>query len=176
MVVPRSWTNIERQRSAAQTAAIAEPAATDLRFRFAPVFLLVGWLTILRSLEHSIKLYRIPGQENRVWGYIGYMPPRFRLTMPLSLIIVGYEVACSYNFLISPLNVHANLGTMYGLGWGVPLLIMLVQLISGYLDPNEDKELQLQRRLRSTQANHAIGVTNKLPTRSNSRSDIQDLI
>jgi hypothetical protein len=174
MVVPRSWTNIEKQRSEAQTAMFAEPTATDIRFGLAPIFLLAGWFTIFYSLEHSIKLYKSQGQQNRVCGFIEYIPPRFRLTMPLSLIIVGYESACSFCFSVSPLNLRANLGMMYGLGWGAPLLIMLVQSISGCLDPNEDKELQLQRRLRSAQVNHAIGVTNKHHASSNSYSDVQE--
>lgn len=146
MAVPRSWTNIEKQRSPEQTAISAEPTATDIRFKLAASFLLASWLTIIYSLQHSAKHYRNRAQLNQVFGFIKYTPKTFCLTLLLSLIMAAYQFACSFDFSISPLNMSTNLGIMYGLGWGMPLLIVLVQLISGYFDANEDIGLLRQRR------------------------------
>jgi len=83
------------------------------------------------------------------------------LTIPLSLAMVGYAIACSFNFDISPLNLHPNLGTMYGWGWGTVACIIMVHEVAGYIDPNEDKELIRQRRIRGEEIDQEMGITKK---------------
>jgi hypothetical protein len=163
MVVPRSWTNIEKQRSPDQTRDFAEPTATDMRWKLAALFNFLGWLTIVFSLRHSIKHYkpRNRGLLNRAIGFVRYTPNKFLLTIPLALAMVGYEAACAFDFDISPLKLHTNLGYMYGLGWTSIACILLVQEVSGYIDPNEDRELIRQRRVRGAEADAEMGITKK---------------
>jgi hypothetical protein len=163
MVVPRSWSPIEKQRSLSQTASIAKPSATDIRFKLAAFFLFCSWLTTIYSLRHSIKYYKPQnrGLFNRFFGFVKYTPRKFLLTLPLSLGMVAYAIACSIDFSISPLNLHTDLGTMYGWGWGSIACILAVYEIAGYLDPNEDKELIRQRRVRGAEIDQEMGITKK---------------
>jgi hypothetical protein len=164
MVVPRPWSAIEKQRDLDQARLIAKPNATDTRFKFAAFCLFGCWLTIVFSLYHSIKHYkpRNRGIFNRVVGFIRYTPNKFLLTIPLSLALVGYTAASAFDFDLSPLKYHdPDLGMMYGLGWGSIILIILVYEIAGYIDPNEDRELIRQRRIRGAEIDQEMGITKK---------------
>ncbi|KFX99312.1 hypothetical protein V490_01839, partial [Pseudogymnoascus sp. VKM F-3557] len=57
MAVPRNWTPISFQRSPDQTHQVAEPQATDGRFKAGAIFLFFAWVTILFSLGHSMHHY-----------------------------------------------------------------------------------------------------------------------
>ena len=83
------------------------------------------------------------------------------LTLSLSLGLVVYAIGCSFDFSISPLNLEVDLGTMYGWGWGSVTLILVVQEIAGYLDPNEDRELIRQRIIRGAEIDEQMGITKK---------------
>ena len=163
MVIPRSWTPIEKQRSNTQTALLAEPSATDIRFKLAAFFLLCSWLTTVYSLRHSIKYYRSvnSGLFNQFVGFIKYTPRKFLLNLPLSLGMVAYAIGCSFEFSISPLNLDVDLEAMYGWGWGSVTLILAVQEIAGHFDPNEDRELIRQRRIRGAEIDQEMGITKK---------------
>jgi hypothetical protein len=163
MVVPRPWGAIEVQRDPDQTAQKAEPAATDLRFKAGAFFLFGSWLTTVFSLWHSIKHYksRKRGILNRVIGLIKYLPPRFIITIPLSLVMIGYEAASAFEFAISPMKIDTNLAFMYGLGWGPIAMIIVIQEIYGYMSPNEDRELIRQRRVRGAEIDQEMGITRK---------------
>jgi hypothetical protein len=163
MVIPRPWGAIELQRDPEQTKQRAEPAATDLRFKIAAFFLFGAWLTTVVSLWHSIKHYKPQnrGIFNRVFGLVRYIAPRFFLTIPLSLVMIGYEAACAFEFSISPLKIDTNLGFMYGLGWGPIAMIIIIQEIWGYLAPNDDRELIRQRRVRGVEIDQEMGITKK---------------
>ncbi|TAQ86507.1 hypothetical protein B7494_g5162 [Chlorociboria aeruginascens] len=163
MVVPRSWSNIEKQRDPDQARLLAEPTATDIRFKLAAFLLFGGWLTTVYSLRHSIKHYRPQnrGLFNRFGGFLRYTPIKFLLTLPLSLVMIGYEAACAFDFTISPLKLGTDLGLMYGLGWGAIAAIFLVYEVAGYIDPNEDRELIRQRRIRGAEIDQEMGITKK---------------
>jgi hypothetical protein len=163
MVVPRSWTAIERQRDPEQARLHAQPVATDARFKAAAFFLFIAWLTTTISLHHSIKHYKSQtcGMLNRAFGFIKYTPIKFLLTLPLSLVMIAYEAAIAFDFTISPLNVDPNLPIVYLLGWLPVALIFVVYEIAGYMDPNEDRELIRQRRIRDTEADNEMGVARK---------------
>jgi len=177
MIVPRSWGTIEKQRSPDQTKQFAEPSATDIRFKVAAFFLFVGWLTIVFSLWHSIKHYKPQnrGLLNRGLGVVKYTPLKFLLTIPLSLMMVGYEAASAFDFSISPLKLGTNLGMMYGLGWGTIACILLVYEVAGYFDPNEDRELIRQRRVRGAEIDQEMGITKKPHWWSRLHGDNQEL-
>ncbi|KAI1498032.1 hypothetical protein F5X99DRAFT_394918 [Biscogniauxia marginata] len=163
LIVPRNWGAIELQRSPDQTIANAIPAATDGRFKAAPFFLFVCWCTCLVSLWHSIRHYepRNRGWFNRLIGFLGYMPFRFVLMLPLSLALVAYQALVAWNWDISPLNVSTNLLAMYLGGYAPSLLILIIQVISGFLRPNEDKELIRQRRVRGQAIDQELGLVKK---------------
>jgi hypothetical protein len=166
MLVPRSWAAIEYQRYPGQAEAQAAPLATDSRFKSAAFLLFAAWCVTVFSLWHSIHYYkpRNRGIANRFIGFFRYAPTRFLIMLTLSLIMIGYETAISFNFDISPMKIdetHTNLPWMYGLGWLPIILVMLVQEVSGYLLPNEDRELVRQRRVRGAEIDQELGITKR---------------
>ena len=163
MILPRSWTSIERQRDPEQARLNAQPVATDSRFKAAAFLLLCAWLTTVFSLHHSIKHYkpRNRGPINRTTSIIRYTPTKFLLTLSLSLIMIGYEIAIAFNFSVSPLNIDSHLLVIFLAGWLPIALIILVYEIAGFIDPNEDRELIRQRRIRGAEADDETGITHK---------------
>lgn len=163
MVVPRSWGRIVLQRDADQARLRAAPSATDARFKAAAFFLFASWLITVFSLHHSIKHFkpRNRGLFNRAIGLIRFAPIKFLLTLPLSLAMIGYAATIAFDFDISPLNINVQLGWMYGLGWGSITAILLIYEVAGYVDPNEDRDLIRQRRIRGAEADQEMGITKK---------------
>lgn len=168
MVIPRSWSPAEKQRDYDQQNNYARPMATDMRFKAAAFILFASWLVIVFSLWHSIKHYRSRngGAFDRILGDIRFTPVRFVLTLTLALVLVGYATASAFNFDIGIIKVQiegepSNVPWLYGLGWAPIALIMIVQEVSGYLLPNEDRELIRQRRLRGVAIDREIGIVKK---------------
>ncbi|KAL2126111.1 hypothetical protein VTI74DRAFT_1672 [Chaetomium olivicolor] len=163
MVIPRNWTNIEHQRYPQQVINDAIPVATDARFKAAAFFLAACWLLIVFSLRHSIKHYcpRNRGVLNRIRGFIRYTPMRFLLIIPLAAALVAYQALVAWYFDYSPLNVHGNRAAIYAGGYTPSLLILYVQALYGFLNPNEDLELQRQRRVRNQVLDREMGVVHK---------------
>ncbi|ESZ96705.1 hypothetical protein SBOR_2915 [Sclerotinia borealis F-4128] len=163
LVIPRSWGSFEKQRDLDQTNLIAAPAATDIRFKIAAFLLLGGWLTTIYSLQHSVYHYitHEQGFWNRLTALFRHTPAKIVLTLFLSLVMIGYIATISFYFPISPLNIHAKLEFVYPLGWGPIALILLMYEIAGYVNPNEDRELLRQRRVRDVAADEEIGYTKK---------------
>ncbi|KAL7619644.1 hypothetical protein AAE478_010185 [Parahypoxylon ruwenzoriense] len=163
LIVPRNWGPIELQRSPDQTIENAIPTATDGRFKAATFCLFVCWLTIMVSLWHSIRHYepRNRGWFNRAIGFLGYMPFRFALLLPLALAVVAYQGLAAWEFSLSPLNVKTNLVAMYLGGYTPSLLIIIIQCIAGFMRPNEDRELIRQRRVRGQAIDQELGLVRK---------------
>ncbi|KAI1431240.1 hypothetical protein GGR50DRAFT_91196 [Xylaria sp. CBS 124048] len=163
LIIPRNWGAIELQRSPDQTVAKAIPAATDSRFKIAPFFLFVSWLTIVVSLWHSVRHYeaRNRGFLNRMIGFVRYVPFRFILMIPLALVVIAYQALAAWDFNASPLKKDTNLAAMYVGGYLPSLLLVIILCVSGFLRPNEDKELMRQRRERGAQADKDLGLTKK---------------
>ncbi|KAI0475285.1 hypothetical protein GGR56DRAFT_694910 [Xylariaceae sp. FL0804] len=163
LIIPRNWGPIELQRSPQQTVARAIPAATDGRFKAAPFCLFVCWCTILVSLWHSIRHYepRNRGWFNRLAGFIGYIPLRFVLEVPLLLALIAYQALSFWEFDLSPLKAKTNLLAMYLGGYAPSLLILIIQIADGFLRPNEDRELIRQRRQRGAEIDRDLGLVKK---------------
>jgi hypothetical protein len=164
MVVPRNWGAIELQRSPEQTVEQAVPTATDARFKAAAFLLFVCWAIQVFSLRHSIKHYRPRnrGIFNRVLGFLRFTPLRFLILLPLALAMVAYQALCAWNFDWSPLKVNSPALLPIFLGGYTPaLLILAVQVLFGWLLPNEDKELIRQRRARGAAADAELGLVRK---------------
>ncbi|KAI1822214.1 hypothetical protein F4861DRAFT_515656 [Xylaria intraflava] len=163
VVIPRNWGNVELQRSPEQTVQKAIPASTDSRFKIAPFFLFISWLTIVVSLWHSIRHYeaRNRGWLNRIVGFIRYVPFRFILMIPLALVIIAYQALAAWDFNLSPLKKDTNLVAMYVGGYVPSLLLVIILCVSGFMRPNEDKELIRQRRERGAETDKELGLTKK---------------
>ncbi|KAF9871069.1 hypothetical protein CkaCkLH20_11486 [Colletotrichum karsti] len=163
LIIPRNWGEIEKQRSPDQTAARAEPNATDVRFKVATFCLVICWLTIVASLRHSILHYypRNRGLLNKARGFVRYTPWRFVFIIPLAACLIAYQGLVSFRWDYSVLNTQANLGAVYAGGFGPALLILYIQIIYGFTSPNEDKELIRQRRVREAEIDHEMGIVAK---------------
>jgi hypothetical protein len=163
MTIPRSWSAMLLQRSPAQQRAIAEPSATDGRFKAASFFAILAWLTICYSLRHSLHHYkpRNRGLFNSLAGFLRYAPRRFFLIIFLSAIKIGYDLATTWNFDISPLKFNSNPVWMYSLGYLPCLLVLLVMEIWGYIGENEDRQIIDQRREIERNTDAELGVVRK---------------
>ncbi|KAL2163852.1 hypothetical protein VTH06DRAFT_5911 [Thermothelomyces fergusii] len=163
MIVPRKWAPIQHQRSPEQTLAVAAPAATDSRFK-AGAFMLVGcWLVTVFSLRHSIKYYcpRNRGIFNRIVGFFRYTPLRFALILPLAAVLIAYQILVTFRFEFGPVKVGGNDAAIFVGGYTPSFLILVVQIAFGLVNPNEDRELQRQRRERARVLNREMGLVPK---------------
>lgn len=163
MVIPRSWTAIQYQRSPEQANALAVPSGTDARFKAGSFLALLAWCTICYSLRHSIHHYRPRnrGSWNSFRGFWQYCPWKFQLAIPLLLIHIGYAIASSFIWTISPFKFDGNPAWLYGLDIAPALLIILTFEICGFLEPNEDRALIKQRTERGRAADSALGIRHK---------------
>ena len=163
MIVPRSWTGIERQRYPEQIVLDAIPTATDARFKAAAFLLAVCWVITVFSLRHSIKHYcpRNRGILNRIAGFFRYIPTRFLLMIPLAAVIPAYQALVAWYFAYSPLSLEGDLAAIFAGGYTPSLLILYIQAVFGLLRPNEDLELQRQRRVRGQQLDSEMGIVHK---------------
>lgn len=163
MIVPRSWTGIEMQRYPQQVLDRAVPTATDARFKTAAFLLAICWLITAFSLRHSIKYYcpRNRGVFNRIRGFIRYTPLRFMLILPLAAVIPVYQALVAWYFDWSPLKVGGLLPAIYAGGYTPTLLILYIQAVFGFFNPNEDLELQRQRRVRGQELDREMGIVHK---------------
>ncbi|EHK39891.1 hypothetical protein TRIATDRAFT_152778 [Trichoderma atroviride IMI 206040] len=163
LVVPRSWTFVEMQRSPEQTLAKTIPTATGARFKAGAFCLVIASLTIVYSLRHSIYHYkpRNRGIFNRTWGFIKAIPMRFVLTIPLCLALVAYQVLISFDWTFSVMRYGGIVPVIFAWGYGPPLLILFVQIIYGFASPNEDKALIAQRRQRGEVIDQELGIVKK---------------
>ena len=163
MVVPRSWTGIEKQGSLQMTNMVAKPSATDSRFKAGGFLALVAWCITIYHLRHSIHYYK-PRNRGPFWSLIGFFrhtPTKFLLTLPLSLVLVCYTLASSFSWTINIGNQNANPGYIYGLGYAPILLIMIINEIGGLIEPNEDRDLMRQRTERGQAIDSEIGIRKK---------------
>jgi len=115
------------------------------------------------SVLHSVKHYkpRHPTLVSRVVGFFREVPVRFFLIIPLTLVIIGYQVAVSFRFDISPLNAKGSVPAIYAAGYGPALLIVFIQCGYGLMSPNEDRELIRQRRVRGEENDRELGIVHK---------------
>ncbi|KAK4198326.1 hypothetical protein QBC40DRAFT_205255 [Triangularia verruculosa] len=163
MIIPRNWTPIQHQRYPEQVIIEAEPAATDARFKAAGFLLFVCWCLTVFSLRHSIKHYRPRnrGIINRFVGFIRMTPLRFKLLIPIALVVPVYQELCAWKFEYSPLNLAGNRAAIFAGGYVPALLILYIQVIFGFINENEDKELKRQRIVRNQQLDQEMGIVQK---------------
>ncbi|EHK19060.1 uncharacterized protein TRIVIDRAFT_78067 [Trichoderma virens Gv29-8] len=163
LVVPRSWSFVEMQRSPEQTLAKAIPTATGARFKAGAFCLVIAWFTIVFSLRHSIYHYkpRNRGVFNRTLGLVRAIPLRFVLTIPLAGALVAYQTLISFNWTFSVMRYGGVVPVIFAWGYGPSLLIIFVQVAYGFASPNEDKALLAQRRQRGDLIDRELGIVKK---------------
>lgn len=163
LIVPRNWGKIEHQRYPEQIVLEAIPGATDGRFKAAPFLLVLCWAISVFYLRHAIKHYcpRSQGIVNRVVGLFRNIPLRFYLLLPLSAVVPTYQALVAWYFAWSPLNVTGLNVAIYAGGYTPTLLIIYIQVVYGFVSPNEDLELKRQRRARGAQIDQELGITPK---------------
>ena len=159
MNIPRNWTPFEAQSTDQQINAVARPNATDTRFKVGAFLAFAAWCMICISLQHSIYYYkpRNRGFVKRFAGFLRYTPIRFLFTISLLLIVVAYAAASSFLWELNLGKLSNNEGWLYGLGYAPIVLILLVNEIFGFLDPNEDRALIRQRVERGQTIDAEIG-------------------
>lgn len=163
LTIPRNWEFAWKQRSPEQAAEKCIPEATGARFKAAAFALFIAWCTIIFSLWHSIRHYkpRNRGIFNRVIGFFGSIPLRFVILIPMCLAVIAYQALIAWDFNWSLVKVDGPLGIIYGWGYGVPLVMCWIQIVYGWANTNEDKELIAQRRIRGELADNELGLTRK---------------
>lgn len=114
-------------------------------------------------MSHSISHYkdRHRGVFNRAKGWLGTIPFRFVLIIPLCLAMIAYQLFITWKWEYSVMRVDAIVPVVYGWGYAPSILILYTQILYGYFSPNEDKELLRQRHERGDQLNRELGIVNK---------------
>ncbi|KAK2763759.1 hypothetical protein FQN54_009376 [Arachnomyces sp. PD_36] len=160
MTIPRSWSPIEQQRSLEQQNEKAKPSATDARFKASTILAVVCLFIICYGLEHSIYRYK-PRPSSSLGSatfYLSAAPWKFIIVIILAAVRVGYGIAATFLWPISPLKYDGHAGWVYGLGYTPVLLIIIVLNIYGYRDHNEDSILIEQRAERGRNADEELNM------------------
>lgn len=163
MTIPRPWTNIEYQRSAQQINDYAKPSGTDARFKAGAFLAFLAWCMICYCLQHSIHYYKphSRGLFASLIGFFRHAPLKFLLIIPITAVRVGYDIATSFVWSISPLKYDVNPAWMYGLGYGPAFIVIVLFNAWGYFDPNEDRDLLRQRAERGRSIDAELGLNQK---------------
>ncbi|EEP81990.1 predicted protein [Uncinocarpus reesii 1704] len=162
LTIPRSWTNVQKQRSFSQQEDLAKPTATDGRFKSASIIAVACLFIICYSLGHSLYRYKHRPQGRRfIPFYITVTPFKFVLVILLAAARIGFGIASAFEWTVSPLKYNGNAGWLYGLGYTPVLLILVILNLYGYIDPNEDRDLILQRAERGRVADEELGIDRK---------------
>lgn len=150
MVIPRAWTRLEYQRYPGQAEMEAALLATDNRFKAGGFIYLAAFMTIIFSLGHSVWHYEMNHPEEAVkhQSIVKMIPLRFKLTLPVLMGLIVYQIICSFDFSSSPAKVGTNLIAMYVGGYLPSLVVIILHNVFGLLSENEDKVLIRQRRER----------------------------
>jgi hypothetical protein len=173
MSVPRSWNNVTEQGGFIQQMTIAEPTATDGRFKASAILLCLSWFVVLYNVRHILYYYkpRKYGPFSFITSLIQYLPARFFLNIMLVAIYLAYLVASTWKFNISLMKYDGPASWAFSFGYTPCLLIIIIFNIWGFLEENEDKQLMKQRIERGLVADAEIGIVKKPSWWSKARGD-----
>ena len=174
MVIPRSWGAIEQQSSIQQQTQIAEPMATDVRFKVGGIFAALAFCTIIYDLRHNLHNYY--PHEGGIWksfdSFLTHTPARLFFSILILGFHIAYTMASAWVWDINIMKYDVQPGWAFGLGYGTSLLIIIILNIWGYLDRNEDLQLIDQRRARGRAVDAELGITQKPAWWRKARGDI----
>ncbi|KAF2459479.1 hypothetical protein BDY21DRAFT_191340 [Lineolata rhizophorae] len=163
MVIPRSWTPIERQRSPEQQRDVAVPSATDARHKAGAILAAVAWSVIVFSLHHSLKHYK-PRSDTfigKINGFCRDCPTKLFLAIIVLAIRIAYAIAAAWDWDITVFKFNGQPGWAYGLGYGTTIVLLVIFEIAGFIEPNEDRSLIEQRRRRGQAIDTELGIVAK---------------
>ena len=83
------------------------------------------------------------------------------LLIPLSLAIVVYQIFISFSWDYSIMKLGGSVPIIFGWGYGPSVAILYIQIVYGYLSPNEDKALLRQRRERGDLVDRELGLVKR---------------
>lgn len=163
MVIPRSWTPIEKQNTPEQKEFIARPAATNIRGKAGAIFAAAAWIVIVLSLLHSLKNYkaRTSGFANKINAFCRDCPTKLFVTILLLGIRVAYGIASAWIWDLSIFREDVMIGWPFGLGYAPILLAIVVFEIAGFVEENEDKKLIQQRIARGRIHDAELNIVKK---------------
>lgn len=163
MVIPRSWTPIQKQNTPEQIQDMARPAATNIRGKVGAIFAACAWFVIVYSLHHSLRHYkpRERGFFNKINAFCRDCPTKLFINIILLAIRIAYGIASAWFWDLTILNDDVTVGWPFGLGYGPILLIIIVFEIAGLVDENEDKILIQQRIARGRIHDAELNITKK---------------
>jgi hypothetical protein len=173
MVIPRNWSPIDDQSSPQQQTALAEPMATDARFKAGSIFAALAYVVIIYDLRHILHNYKPhpPGIWKSFDNFLTHTPARLFFSIIVLGIKVAYTIASAWVWDVSVMKYNAQPAWPYGLGYGPSLLIIIILNVWGYIDRNEDLELIDQRRARGRVADAELGIVKKPAWWSRVRGD-----
>lgn len=163
MTIPRPWTPLQKQNTPEQKNDIARPSATGNREKAGAIIAAIAWVVICISLGHSLKHYKpkTVGIFNKINAFCRDCPTKIFLALILLAIRIGYGIASAWIWDLSIFQDEVQIGWPFGLGFGPILLILLVFEIAGFVEENEDKQLQAQRRERGQMYDQELGIVHK---------------
>ena len=173
MVIPRNWNAIDEQSSDQQQMMLAEPMATDIRFKIGSIFAALAYFVIIYDLRHNLHHYKphAPGIWKSFDNFLTHTPARLFLAIIVLGIKVAYTIASAWIWEISIMKYNVEPAWPYGLGYGPSLIIIIIFNIWGYIDRNEDLELIDQRRARGRAVDAELGIVKKPAWWSKIRGD-----
>lgn len=153
MVIPRSWTGLQKQNTPWQTHHLARPTATGPREKAGAIVAAFAILIICFSLFHSLHHY-----HSSLWR-----KAPFKITISIALLAtrVAYGIASSWNWDINISKVGVNVAWPFALGYAPILLIIITLEVAGFLDENQDKVLLGQRAARGRAADEQLRIVRK---------------
>ncbi|KAF2470355.1 uncharacterized protein BDR25DRAFT_303877 [Lindgomyces ingoldianus] len=163
MVIPRSWTAIQKQNTPEQKNDIARPASTGPREKAGAILAAIAWFVICYSLHHSLKHYkpRATGFFNRINSFCHYCPTKLFAAIVLLAIRIGYGIASAWVWDLSIFQDDVVVGWPFGLGYGSILLIIVVFEVAGFMEQNEDQVIIQQRQDRGRVVDAELGLVKK---------------
>ena len=163
MVIPRSWSPIDAQSTLQQQVTLAEPMATDGRFKAGSIFAALAYFVIIYDLRHNLHYYKPhpPGIWKSFDNFLTHTPVRLFFAIIVLGIKVAYTIASAWIWDISVMKYNVQPAWPYSLGYGTSLLIIIIFNIWGYIDRNEDLELIDQRRTRGRTTDAELGIVKK---------------
>ena len=159
MIIPRSWTAIEKQHSPSQIETVARPSALDARFKAGSLFAFVAWAVIGYSLRHSIRHYK-SNVHILIDGSVSFNNNLMKPVtgMLITAVTVGYTIAGTWIWSVSPLNAQVANGWLFGLGYAPELLIIIVYNVFGFIHTNDDQAMMAQRQHRERSTDRELGI------------------
>ncbi|CAO2656339.1 Nn.00g051420.m01.CDS01 [Neocucurbitaria sp. VM-36] len=153
LVIPRSWSAVQKQNTNWQKEDLARPTATSVREKAGAVLAVLAWAVICYSLWHSMKHYTQRSLRN--------CPGQIMINITLLAIRIGYGIASAWNWDVSVCQIGVQLGWPFGLGYAPLLLIIIVLEIGGFIEGNDDKLLIQQRIARGRAFDEELNITKK---------------